>query len=57
MRTDDTGRTWYIHKGVRKAVRILIKLPETSFKFLDHKIMYLYSEKKPLFFEDNSLMD
>lgn len=24
---------WYIHKGVRKAVRILVSLPDTSFKF------------------------
>lgn len=38
-RKDDTGRTWYIHKGVRKAVRILIKLPKSSFKFLDHPTM------------------
>lgn len=30
---------WYIHKGVRKAVRILISLPDTSFKFLDHPLM------------------
>lgn len=38
-RTDDTGRSWYVHKGVRKAVRILIKLPKISFKFLDHPTM------------------
>lgn len=30
---------WYIHKGVRKAVRILVSLPNTSFKFLDHPLM------------------
>ena len=35
----DTGGWWYIHKGVRKAVRILISLPDTSFKFLDHPLM------------------
>lgn len=39
MRTDDLGKSWYIHKGVRKAVKILIKLPKTSFKFLDHPTM------------------
>lgn len=38
-RKDDTGRTWYIHKGVRKAVKIMIKLPKTSFKFLTHPTM------------------
>lgn len=35
----DTGGWWYIHKGVRKAVRILVSLPDTSFKFLDHPLM------------------
>lgn len=38
-RTDETGRRWYVHKGVRKAIRILIKLPETSFVFLTHPTM------------------
>ncbi len=38
-RTDETGRRWFVHKGVRKAIRILIKLPKTSFKFLDHPTM------------------
>lgn len=35
----DTGGWWYIHKGVRKAVRILVSLADTSFKFLDHPLM------------------
>lgn len=35
----DTGSWWYIHKGVRKATRILVSLPETSFKFLNHPLM------------------
>lgn len=30
---------WFIHKGVRKAVRILVSLPDTSFKFLDHPLL------------------
>ena len=38
-RTDETGRRWYIHKGVRKAIRILMKLPDTSFVFLTHPTM------------------
>lgn len=29
---------WYIHKGVRKALRILVSLPDTSFKFLDRPL-------------------
>lgn len=28
----DTGGWWYIHKGVRKAVRVLVSLPDTSFR-------------------------
>lgn len=35
----DTGGWWYIHKGVRKAVRILVSLPDMSFKFLDNPLM------------------
>lgn len=35
----DTGKRWYIHKGARKALRILLKLPKTSFTFLDHPLM------------------
>jgi hypothetical protein len=38
-RQDTTGQWWYIHKGARKTVRILKKLPETSFKFLDKSLM------------------
>lgn len=30
---------WYIHKGTRKAVRILVSIPDTSFKFLDRPLM------------------
>ena len=33
-RTDDTGRWWYIHKGVRRAYAILSHLHESSFTFL-----------------------
>jgi len=36
---DETGRTWFVHGGVRKAVRMLVKLPATSFVFLDHPTM------------------
>lgn len=38
-RLDIHGHWWYIHKGVRKATRILTSLPDTSFKFLDHPLM------------------
>lgn len=38
-RTDETGRRWFVHKGVRKAIKIMAKLPKTSFKFLDHPTM------------------
>ena len=38
-RRDEEGHWWYIHKGVRKAVKILVSLPDTSFKFLDHPLM------------------
>lgn len=38
-RWDDQGTCWYIHKGVRRAIRILASLPYTSFKFLDHPLM------------------
>lgn len=36
---DETGRWWYIHKGAKKAVRILLKLPTISFTFLSHHLM------------------
>lgn len=36
---DDQGHWWYIHKGVRKAVRVLVSLPDFSFTFLDHPLM------------------
>lgn len=35
----DSGGWWFIHKGARKAVRILVSLPDTSFKFLSHPLM------------------
>lgn len=38
-RRDEQGHWWYIHKGVRKAVRILVRAPKTSFIFLDHPLM------------------
>lgn len=38
-RTDTQGKWWYIHKGARKAVRILLKLPRISFTFLSHHLM------------------
>jgi len=38
-RLDVNGHWWFIHKGVRKAVKILVSLPDTSFKFLDHPLM------------------
>ena len=38
-RVDNTGRGWYVHKGVRKAVRILTELPYTSFRFLDYPLL------------------
>lgn len=38
-RYDDQGNWWFIHKGTRKAVRTLVSLPDTSFKFLDHPLM------------------
>jgi hypothetical protein len=36
---DDQGHWWHVHKGVRKAVRILVSLPDTSFQFLTHPLM------------------
>jgi hypothetical protein len=36
---DETGRWWYVHTGVRKALRMLLTLPHTSFTFLDHPLM------------------
>lgn len=38
-RQDTTGHWWYIHKGVRKTVRILLKLPTTSFAFLEDPLL------------------
>lgn len=38
-RRDDTGKRWYIHKGVRKALRIMFKLPSISFTFLRHPLL------------------
>lgn len=36
---DETGRWWYVHHGLRKALRILISLSQTSFVFLDYPLM------------------
>lgn len=38
-RYDDTNRGWYVHKGVRKALRIMKKIPWTSFKFLTYPLI------------------
>lgn len=38
-RREENGHWWYIHKGPRKAVRVLLSIPNTSFKFLDHPLM------------------
>lgn len=39
FRRDEEGRWWYIHKGARKAARVLASASETSFAFLDHPLM------------------
>lgn len=38
-RRDEEGHWWYIHRGVRKAVRILTSAPDFSFTFLDQPLM------------------
>lgn len=38
-RRDDRGKWWYIHKGVRKATRLLKVVPLISFTFLNHPLM------------------
>lgn len=38
-RYDSESNWWYIHRGVRKATRTLLRLPEHSFTFLDHHLM------------------
>lgn len=38
-RIDQFDNWWYIHKGARKAIRILLVLPKRSFKFLDYPLM------------------
>lgn len=38
-RRDEEGKWWYIHKGVRKAVRVLVSAPDYCFTFLDHPLM------------------
>lgn len=38
-RRDEEGKWWYIHKGVRKATRILLTAPDYSFTFLSHHLM------------------
>jgi len=36
---DEDYNYWYIHKGARRAVSILLTLSSVSFKFLDHPLM------------------
>lgn len=36
---DESGRWWYVHKGARRASRILLTLPRISFTFLDYPLM------------------
>lgn len=38
-RYDQEWNYWFIHKGARRAVSILLNLANTSFKFLDHPLM------------------
>lgn len=38
-RRDEERHWWYIHSGVRKAARILLTLPDISFKFLNYPLM------------------
>jgi hypothetical protein len=38
-RKDTEGSWWFVHKGARKAVRILVSASESSFTFLDHPTM------------------
>jgi len=39
-RRDDQGRWWRVHKGARKVVRIMLKIPKVSFVFLyGHPLM------------------
>ena len=39
IRRDEKGRWWYVHKGPRKTVRILKKLPLISFAFLTEPLI------------------
>ncbi len=38
-RYDTEGNWWFIHKGIRKGTRILLRLPYQSFTFLNHEGM------------------
>lgn len=38
-RKDDQGHWWYVHRGVRKALRTLVSAPDFCFKFLDNPLM------------------
>ena len=38
-RYDTNGNWWFIHRGIRKATRTLLRLPEHSFTFLEHHLM------------------
>jgi len=33
------GKWWFTHKGARRAVSMMLKLPDTSFVFLDHPLI------------------
>lgn len=44
-RKDTNGRWWYVHRGVRKALRTLITASEESFTFLSHPLMPRTSNK------------
>ena len=38
-RTDTDGHSWFVHTGVRKAVRTLLTAASSSFVFLDHPLL------------------
>lgn len=39
FRRDQDDHWWYVHKGARKAINILLTLPDKSFTFLTHPLM------------------
>lgn len=38
-RYDTLGKWWFVHKGPRKVIKLLLILPEISFTFLSHPLM------------------